>query len=180
MATTAKATIENLYRVREKAEIVNEEIVVMSPTGGLPSVAGGVIYASLLRHQRERGGGRAYPDGAGFVVDLPHRRSFSPDAAFHYDPQPTMKFLQGPPAFAVEVRSEEDYGPAAEERLAAKRADYLAAGTLVVWDVDLLGPDTIRCHRAGAAEPQIFRRGEIADAEPAVSGWRFTVDELFE
>ena len=27
--------------------------------------------------------------------------------------------------------------------------------------------------------PQVFRRGEVADAEPAVPGWRFPVDELF-
>ena len=26
----------------------------------------------------------------------------------------------------------------------------------------------------------IFRRGEIADAEPAVPGWRMAVDDLFE
>jgi hypothetical protein len=34
--------------------------------------------------------------------------------------------------FAVEVRSEDDYGPAAEKALAAKRADDFAAGTRVV------------------------------------------------
>lgn len=30
---------------------------------------------------------------------------------------------------AVEVRSEGDYGPLAEEKVAEKRADYFAAGT---------------------------------------------------
>jgi Uma2 family endonuclease len=163
-----------------KAKIVNGEIVVMSPTGGLPSSAGGVIYASLLRHQRSVGGGRAYPDGAGFVVDLPGRNSFSPDAAFHRGRHPTMKFLQGAPAFAVEVRSEDDYGPAAEERLARKRADYFAAGTEVVWDVDLMGGDVIRSYRSSESPTRVFRRRETADAEPAVPGWRFPVDELFE
>jgi Uma2 family endonuclease len=49
-----------------------------------------------------------------------------------------MKFFEGAPVFAVEVRSEGDYGPAAERELAEKRADYFAAGTLAVWDVDLL------------------------------------------
>jgi hypothetical protein len=28
--------------------------------------------------------------------------------------------------------------------------------------------------------PVIFRRGEIADAEPAVSEWRMAVNDLFE
>jgi hypothetical protein len=27
--------------------------------------------------------------------------------------------------------------------------------------------------------PVIFRRGEMADAEPAIPGWRMAVDELF-
>ena len=180
MATSAKATIEDLYRIREKAELVDGEIVVRSPTGGLPSSAGGIIYASLRRHQQQEGGGRAYPDGAGFVVDLKHRQSFSPDAAFHRDAKPTMKFLQGAPVFAAEVRSEEDYGPAAEKRMGAKRADYFTADTLVVWDVDLLGPETIRSYRSARARPTVFKRGETANAEPAVPGWRFPVDELFE
>ena len=62
--------------------------------------------------------------------------------------------------------------------MAAKRADYFAAGTLAVWDVDFVGPDTIRVHRPGATEPRVFRRGDFAEAEPAGPGWRFRVDEL--
>lgn len=182
MTTTARATVEDLYRVPEhgKAELVNGELVLMSPSGGRPGLAGGAIYASLRQYQKTVGGGFAYPDNVGFIVDLPHRKSFSPDAAFHRGPKPTMRFVEGAPAFAVEVRSENDYGPAAEKRMASKRADYFAAGTLVVWDVDLVGPDVVRVHRAGEAEPRIYRRGENAEAEPAVPGWRMPVDELLE
>lgn len=62
-----------------------------------------------------------------------------------------------------------------------KRADYFAAGTLVVWDVDLQGDAVIKSYKASASEtPVIFRRGEMADAEPAVPGWRMPVDDLFE
>ncbi len=91
-----------------------------------------------------------------------------------------MKFYAGAPAFAAEVRSENDYGPAAEQAMAAKRGDYFAAGTLVVWDVDLLGEDVVRKYTAAdPASPTVFRRGDIADAEPAVPGWRMAVDDLF-
>jgi Uma2 family endonuclease len=124
--------------------------------------------------------GYALADNTGFIVNLPHRESFSPDAAF-YIGQPTgMRFLDGAPIFAVEVRSEGDYGPAAEKALADKRADYFAAGTMVVWDVDLLSPDVIKVYRASDPNtPTIYRRGEIAEAEPALPGWRMSVDELF-
>ena len=82
--------------------------------------------------------------------------------------------------FAVEVRSENDYGRAAERALVAKRVDYFACGTLVVWDVDLQSEDVIKSYKASDPEnPVIFRRGEIADAEPAVPGWRMAVEELF-
>lgn len=92
-----------------------------------------------------------------------------------------MKFLEGAPVFAVEVRSEGDSGPAAEREMAAKRADYFAAGTLVVWDVDLLSPDVVRVYRAAAPDaPTVYRRGDVAEAEPAVPGWTMPVDDLFQ
>lgn len=182
MNTKVAATVEDLYRVpdNQKAELVNGELVLMSPTGGMPNHAAGVIYLYLFEYARRVRRGFATTDGAGFLVDLPRRKSFSPDAAYYVGPHPRMKFFQGAPVFAVEVRSEEDYGAAAERAMAAKRADYFAAGTLVVWDVDLQSEDVVRVYRATAPEsPIIYRRGEMAEAEPAVPGWRMPVDDLF-
>ena len=66
-------------------------------------------------------------------------------------------------------------------QLGRKIADYFAAGTRVVWDVDLLGDDVVRIYRFSddPAHPSIAHRGELADAEPAVPGWSMPVDELF-
>ena len=181
MSAKVEATIEDLYRVPEngKAEIVDGELVLMPPTGDMPSRAGFEIAVSL-RRMKGKTSGRAYPDNAGFLVDLPNRRSFSPDAAWYTGPSTGMKFLEGAPIFAAEVRSEDDYGRSAERAMAQKRADYFAAGTLVVWDVDLLSPDVIKSYISEDPEtPRIFRRCDIADAEPAVPGWRIPVDELF-
>jgi Uma2 family endonuclease len=181
MTTKATAAIEALHAERGKAEIVNGELVRMSPSGGLPGFAATAIAGSLLQHQRKHGGGRAFGDNVGFLVDLLGRQSFSPDAAWYTGGARSMRFLEGAPAFAAEVRSEGDYGPSAEKALAEKRAQYFAAGTLVVWDVDLLGDDIVRAYRAGkSGPPAIYRRGELADAEPAVPGWRMPVDELFD
>src|SRR5919199_1762690 len=146
MSTKVHATIEDLYDVPGdvKAEIVNGEIVLMSPTGDLPNRAAGAIYISLRQYESKIKNGRAYSDNAGFKVNLPHRESFSPDAAFYTGKPTGMKFLEGAPVFAVEVRSENDYGRAAEQEPADKRADYFAAGTVVVWDVDVLSDDIIR------------------------------------
>jgi Uma2 family endonuclease len=138
------------------------------------------VAASLRNYMLAHGGGLAYGDGAGFLVNLPERRSFSPDAAWYTGPRSGMRFLPEAPVFAAEIRSENDYGPAAEEEIAAKRADYFAAGTLVVWDVDLQSDEVVRVYRADAPLiPVIYHRGETAEAEPAVPGWRMAVDELF-
>lgn len=181
MRTKSRATIEDLYNVEGKAEIVNGEVVCMSPSGDEPSAAGFAIATSLRAYARRTKRGRAYPDGTGFHVNLPHRQSFSPDAAYHTGSRTGMRFLEGAPIFAVEVRSENDYGPAAERAMKDKRADYFACGTQVVWDVDLLSDDVIKSYKTSDPEnPVIFRRGELADAEPAVPGWQIPVNELFE
>ena len=180
MSTKTRATIADLYKVEGKAELVNGEIVHMSPTGRRPGRAGGKIYRRLAEHEERTGGGSALPDNVGFAVHLPHRESFSPDAAWYVGPDTGMEFCDGAPALAVEVRSKEDYGPVAERAMAQKRADYFACGTLVVWDVNLMSPDVIRSYKASAPEtPVIFRRGDMADAEPAVPGWQMAVEELF-
>lgn len=177
--TSTEELIAGLYKVDGKAEIVDGRIVRMSPTGDMPSSAGFEIAVSL-RSYASKNGGRAYGDNAAFLVHLPNRKSFSPDAAYFTGPRTGMKFLRGAPDFAVEVRSEGDYGPAAERKMAEKRADYFAAVTVVVWDVDLNSDEPIRAYRADSPdEPMVFRSGEIANAETAVPGWTFPVDDLF-
>jgi Uma2 family endonuclease len=181
MSTKTEATVDDLYRVPEhgKAELVNGELVLMSPTGGVPGRTAGKIYISLNEYERRSGGGYAFPDNVGFIVNLPHRRSFSPDAAFYRGELRGGLFLEGAPVFAVEVRSAADYGTAAEERMAQKRADYFAAGTLVVWDVDVLRERVVRVYRAGEpANPTAYRSSQVAEAQPALPGWTIPVDDF--
>ena len=171
MSTKTRATIEDLYKVDGKAELVNGEIVEMPPAGDEPGRASLNVALSLRLYEAQIGQGRAYGDGTGFHVHLSHREAFSPDAAYHLGPRTGMRFLEGAPIFAVEVRSENDYGPAAERAIKAKRDDYFACGTMVVWDVDVQSEEVIKSYKASDPDnPVIFRRGEIADAEPAVPG----------
>lgn len=183
MLTQERATVQDLYQVpdNQKAELVNGEVVLLMPTGDAPGYAGDEIFASLRDHVKRTGRGRAVGDNKGFLVSLPTRESFSPDAAYYTGPRTGMRFFQGPPDFAADVRSENDYGEAAEQAMAEKRADYFAAGTLVVWDVDLQSEAVILKYTAeNPLVPTVFRRGQAADAEPAVPGWSMPVDDLFE
>ncbi len=181
MVSQREATIEDLYHAPEdgKYELVDGRLVHMSPTGARPGYVAGEIFFDLKLYQRQSHSGFAFGENVGFVVNLPNRRSFSPDAAYVYDAAiESDRFITGAPDFAVEVRSQEDYGPVMDTRYAAKRADYFAAGTRVVWDVNPR-TRTISCYTPETANaPRIFGPGEVAEAEPALPGWRVSVDDL--
>jgi hypothetical protein len=178
-----RATLDDLYRTSEKAELIGGRIVQLVSTGRKPNRVAFRMVRSIDDHAGQTGVGEAFTDNMGYEVPmLPSgRESFSPDGSYHRGPFPknVMRFIQGGPHFAAEVRSENDYGPAAEAELADKRADYFQAGTEVVWDVDTVA-ECIHVYRAGDPEhPTTFRRGDTADAEPAVPGWRVAVDWVF-
>ncbi|MGO9462706.1 MAG: Uma2 family endonuclease [Isosphaeraceae bacterium] len=184
MATVAqkRATLDDLYRTPEKAELIGGRIVHLMSTGRKPGRVGGRIYRSLDDYSQQNGG-EAFPDNVGYAVPLlpSGRESFAPDASWHKGPFPTdpMRFIEGAPTCAVEVRSGSDFGPAAEAEMADKRADYFQAGTVVVWDVDPIA-ECVHVYRAGDPEHAVtYRRGDTAEAEPAVPGWSVAVDWIF-
>jgi Uma2 family endonuclease len=152
-------------------------------TGRRPNRVAFRIARSLDDYAAQTGKGEAYTDNMGFAIgELPSgRESFSPDASYYDGPLPAnpMRFIEGPPTFAAEVRSENDYDPAAQAELADKRADYFAAGTQVVWDVDPLAECVPVYKASDPGRPISYARGQVAEAEPAVPGWRVAVDWLF-
>ncbi|MEO6808645.1 MAG: Uma2 family endonuclease [Isosphaeraceae bacterium] len=178
-----RATLADLARTPGKAELIDGRIVPLMPTGHRPNWIAGEIFFSLKNHTRATGRGVAYTDNMGFAVTrlASGRESFSPDVSYYDGPLPAddMDFVAGSPTFAVEVRSKTDSGSAAVAAMAAKRTDYFQAGTAVVWDVD----PRARClhiYRADTPDrPVTVQAGQVADAEPAVPGWRLAVDDLF-
>jgi Uma2 family endonuclease len=179
--TAPRATLADLARAEGKAELVGGRVTPLNPTGHHPNIVAGRIFRRLADHADSTGQGVAFTDNMGFAVPelSTGRESFSPDAAYYTGPVPAdrMRFVEGPPDFAAEVRSEGDYGAAAEAALAAKRAEYFEAGTVVVWDVDTEA-GLVRRYRAGEDAPAVFSAGMLADAEPAVLGWQVAVDWL--
>jgi Uma2 family endonuclease len=181
--TQAPATLDDLAKVDGQAELIAGRIIKSMPAGMPHNRVSKRIFLSLNDHASRTGVGEAFTDSLGYAIRPPMpsgRESFSPDASYHAGPFPAeqRKFIDGPPTFAVEVRSPEDYGPAAERTIADKRADYFAAGTRAVWDVDPK-VETVTVYRAGQAKPDVFRRGQVADAAPAVPGWQMSVDDVF-
>lgn len=69
--TRATATVDDLYEVHGRAELVGGELIPMSPTGFQPSRAGFTISASLREYERTTRRGYAMPDNAAYIVALP-------------------------------------------------------------------------------------------------------------
>ena len=171
--------LDALRETEGKAEIVGGQIVPLLSTGFLPSYAAFQVAKALDLYAAEHGGFAATAT-LGFVVDLPGRRSFSPGAAYFLDAPDNPGFVQGPPLFAVEVRSERDRGPRAEREIAAKRADYFAAGTRAVWDVDLKDDRaTVWLYASADAEPETFGRDGSAHAGDALPGFAMDAGAMY-
>jgi Uma2 family endonuclease len=177
-----RATPDDLMRTQGKAELIAGKVVRYMPSGFLPGLVASNILFGLGGHARARG---AWAFSANMVYVVPilgsGRESFSADASYYDGPLPAnpMGPIPGPPTFAAEVREAYECSPRTELEIAAKRADYFAAGTQVVWDVDPVA-ETINCYLASAPDQPIrFVKGQDANAEPAVPGWRIPVAEVF-
>jgi Uma2 family endonuclease len=182
--TQAPATLDDLYKVDGQSELIAGRIIKSMPAGMLHNRVSKAIFLSLHEYATRTGVGEAFTDSLGYAIRPPMpngRESFSPDASYHAGPLPADEwlFIDGPPTFAAEDRSPDDYGPVAERQMAEKRADYFAAGSLVVWDVDPDGETVAKYQAADPTRSTVFRRGQIADAEPAVPNWQMPVDAIF-
>jgi Uma2 family endonuclease len=111
MATVSpgRATLDDLYREEGKAELIGGRIVRYMATGYLPSRVASRIFKSLDDYCDQTENGYAFNDNLGFAIPeiTSGRQSFSPDASY-YDgalPLNLMRFIEGPPTLAVEVRS---------------------------------------------------------------------------
>ncbi|WP_152050128.1 Uma2 family endonuclease [Tautonia marina] len=177
------ASIEDLHAIEGRAELIGGRIVHLPMFGVLPARVVGRLALSLDHHAEQTGRGEMLTSTVAYAVPVLRsgRQSFCAAVSFHDGAPPInpMNFIDGPPTFAVEVRTLGEFGPDADRSYAAKRTDYFEAGTLVVWDVDPID-EVIRSYRHDHPEaPIVFTRGQIADAEPAVPGWRLEVDSVF-
>lgn len=184
-AVSPVETLDDLMRYDGKAELINGRVVPIMPSGYWPGKVARRITRALEDFVAEGGIlGEPVQDNVGYAFDPPlpsGRQTLSPDSSLYLGPvsRKQIQFIDGAPIFAAEVRSENDYGPARDAYYEEKRGDYFAAGTLVVWDVDPVGETVTASKAPDPATPIIYRRGDTADAEPAVPGWRLKLDELF-
>lgn len=178
VTTTRRVTVEEFERgpYHDQWELVDGVPIKMSPVGGRSSRVASRISRALSNFVLPRHLGEMYAADCGYVL-FPDRATVrAPDASFvragRLTEQAEVGFLRLVPDLAVEVLSPTDE----RAEVAAKIADYLAAGVPVVWVVDP-ATRTTTIYRP-AQEPAVFGADEPLDAAPALPDFRMTLAEM--
>lgn len=154
-------------------ELVRGELRKMSPSGARHGRVAAEIVGSLIAHMKQRRIGAVYSSATGFRIAKQPDTVRAPDAAFVRSERitDTAGFFEGPPDAAFEVTSPGDTYSEIEE----KTLDWLRAGVKVVVIVDPR-TKTVRVHRADSAT----NVDDVIAIDDVISGWRLSLEELFD
>lgn len=170
-------TADELLHVPDKhAELVRGVLIVREPPG-LPHGRIAVeLAAALVPHVRANGLGCVYVE-SGFKLASNPDTVRGPDLAFISearipDPEP-RGYPALAPDLAVEILSPDDR----PGEVLGKVADYLTAGTRLVWVID---PDRrlVRIYRADGTE-NVLTTEQALQGEDVVPGFSCTLDSIF-
>jgi Uma2 family endonuclease len=180
MAVQVRMTAEQLAELTDdrykKSELVKGELIVMSPTGFEHGIVSARIAQILNDFVRARGLGYICGAETGFILQRNPDTVRAPDVAFvckeKVSSLPTS-FAEFAPDLAVEIISPTDRSGEMEQKI----ADYLAAGTRLVWVV-YPATKTVYVYRPGRAV-QRLSASETLSGEDVLPGFSITVSEFF-
>ncbi len=183
MAVKPRVTAEDLWRLGGgdvRRELVDGEIVEMTPAAPLHGWISGRIYRLLAAHVERHGGGEVLVGDVGFVLTLPEdpERVRAPDVCFVSaarlpgGPLPD-RFLSGPPNLAVEVLSPSDNPVDVQQKV----RDYLEAGGRLVWVVAPKAK-TLTVYRPDGSA-RLLRERDFLEGEDVLPGLRVPLSEVF-
>ena len=173
-------TADELWRlpkVDKLYELVQGELITMSPAGYDHGAVGICLAAFLFNHVRSNQLGCVTGPDTGFILSRDPDTVRSPDIAFvrqeRIPPQRPVKFWEGAPDLAVEVLSPSD----SATKMDAKVEEYLDAGTT---EVIVITPTMkmVKIFRHGQTAT-ILRSGDILRDLESVPGFQCRVDEIF-
>jgi Uma2 family endonuclease len=163
----------------EKTELVDGELLRMSPAGGEHGVVALRIGAWLLMFVEAHHLGVVCAAETGFLVRRDPDTVRAPDAAFISrekmgEGRPPKKFWPFAPDLAVEVVSPSESAEQVQERV----REWFAAGSRAVW---LLYPGTASVHAyRSPSEVRILQRGDdLVGDDDLLPGFVCSVADLF-
>jgi len=181
---SAAITDSSLLRLSASAfvEVVNGEIVTMSPTGFLHNIVTGNVYDILRTHVKQHRLGYVAGDGLIYVLRRDAdsiRTARVPDVSFvRRNSIPAFDFdkpFPGAPSLAVEVVSPSE----SEEETLAKIRDYLAYGTEEAW---VIYPNQGEVHVYRRDTPKtirVYTADDVLESEALLPGLSAHVSEFF-
>jgi Uma2 family endonuclease len=169
--------LEGLPDDGHRYELVNGELITMTPSGFDHGAITASLTAPLVSHVRSTNLGVVVGAETGFKLASAPDTVRAPDIAFiRRDRLPASgrptSFWPGAPDLAVEVLSPSDTVFEVEEKVAA----WLAAGS-AVWVVNPKSR-TVAIHRAGTV-PQVLTDHQMLGGEDVVPGFSIAVADVF-
>jgi Uma2 family endonuclease len=178
--TARPMTAEDLltYHAPDKrTELVRGRLVVREPAGYEHGRVAGRVFGLLAAIVLPTRAGELLAAETGFTLQRQPDTVRAPDVAFiradRVPPPGTRGFPELAPDLAVEVRSPGD----TRAEVAEKVADWLAAGSALVWVVDPIAR-TVVVHAAGAAARTLGAE-ETLDGGDVLPAFCARVDDLF-
>ena len=182
MATKTRLTADDLWKLGTgdvRRELVDGEVVEMTPVGGVHGRVTAVMGHRLIEYVRAHGGGEALVGDVGFVLGLPAdpERVRAADVAFIATGRlPAWRlpqgFIHGAPDLAVEVLSPHDNPLDVEQKV----RDYLEAGSRLVW---VMAPParTVTVYRPDGSA-RLVREPELLDGEDVLPGFTLSLSDV--
>jgi Uma2 family endonuclease len=161
----------------KRTELVRGVLVVREPAGSTHGIVAMNLGAALAVHVRQAGAGAVFAAETGFKLTTNPDTVRAPDVAFvardRVPPRESRGFPALAPDLVVEVLSPEDR----PGEVLAKVADWLTAGTRLVWVVD---PERrqARVYRADGSETVVPGDGAL-EGEDVLPGFTCLLASIF-
>lgn len=159
---------------KSRYELVEGELITMSPAGAEHGEVAAEIGARLRNYVREHRLGKTYAAETGFQLGQSPDTVRAPDLAFVRAERvvSVRTYFPGAPDLAVEVLSPSDRASEVE----AKVRHWLRSGTRMVMVVD---PETQTATIHTAATTTRLSANDALDGGDVVPGWKLPLRELF-
>lgn len=168
------------------AEVIDGEIVKMTPTQFRHTEIAHIFYDSLVAHTRPKKLGRVYMESA-YVMEGSEdedwvRGSRVPDVSFigqgRFDAYSETHDKSGPlwlvPDLAVKIVSPTDSYSAVTQKVAY----YLAHDVRLVWVIDPAS-ETVKVHSPDDPDGNTLRSDDTLTGDPVLPGWSMGLADLF-
>lgn len=177
------------WETLDRVEVVNGEIVQMSPVKASHVILMTNLFLAINRFLTSNPIGHVFPDSMPYVLEGDERTDWVrgsriPDVSFVSNEKLSdhnakfgndFKYFHLAPDLAIEIVSEHDR----YSEIFQKITDYLQHGTQLVWIIDPQNRH-IRVHTSDHPDGHTLRENDTLTGDPVLTGWSMSVATIFD